>query len=85
MTSLEQQLNWGLKRVFFRSNSKSSRRLAVKKQVIGIEKRIEHLYIFHLRKNISREKNPFKTTLILPSEKYSTNERDQAIFFHDHR
>ena len=37
---LEKQLNWGLKKVFFRSNCKSSRRLRINEQVIGIEQRI---------------------------------------------
>ena len=85
MTSLEKQLNWGLKKVFFRSICKSSRRLRIKKQVIGIEQRTDQLSIFYLRKYIRREKSAFNTTLILLSAKYSINERTQKIIFHDHR
>ena len=56
MTSLEKQLCWGLKKVFFRSNCKSSRHFRIKKQVSGIEKRIDQLSIFSISENISGEK-----------------------------
>ena len=41
MLSLEKQLNWALKRIYFRSKFKSSSLLRISKSFIGIEKRIE--------------------------------------------
>ena len=53
LISLENQLNWGLTEVFFHSNCKSSRCLRIKKQVIGIEQRLDQLLVFYPRKMLS--------------------------------
>ena len=83
-TSIEKQLHWGLTKMFYRSNCKSSRRLRIKEQAIGIKQRINQ-YSFLAQKIYQEGKKAFTTTLILPSAKYSNNAGTQKLFFDDLR
>ena len=49
MLSLEKQLNWALKRTYFRSKFTTSSLLRISKSFIGIEKRIELKCICDIR------------------------------------
>ena len=90
MLSLEKQLNWALKRTYFRSKFKSSSLLRISKSFIGIEKRIELKCITYLYQYLTNKKKAFQNTLRLPTANYRLNKRTkhcstaslQKSFFH---
>ena len=84
MLSLEKQLNWALKRTYFRSNFKSSSLLRISKSFIGIEKRIELKCITYLYQYLTNKKKAFENTLRLPTANYRLNERTKQIIFDKH-
>ena len=84
MLSLEKQLNWALKRIYFRSNFKSSSLLRISKSFIGIEKRIELKCITYLYQYLTNKKKAFENTLRLPTANYRLNERTKQIIFDKH-
>ena len=84
MLSLEKQLNWALKRTYFRSKFKSSSLLRISKSFIGIEKRIELKCITYLYQNLTNKKKAFQNTLILPTANYRLNKRTKQIIFDKH-
>ena len=59
MLSLEKQLNWALKRTYFRSKFKSSSLLRISKSFLGIEKRIELKCITFLYQYLTNKKKAF--------------------------
>ena len=82
--SLEKQLNWALKRTYFRSKFKSSSLLRISKSFIGIEKRIELKCITYLYQYLTNRKKAFENTLRLPTANYRLNERTIHIIFDKH-
>ena len=81
MLSLEKQLNWALKRTYFRSKFKSSSLLRISKSFIGIEKRIELKCITSLYQYLTNKKKAFQNTLRLPTAIYRLNKRTKQINF----
>ena len=81
MLSLEKQLNWALKRTYFRSKFKSS---SISKLFIGIEKRIELKCIIYLYPYLTNKKKAFQNTLRLPTANYRFNKRTKQIIFDKH-
>ena len=81
MLSLEKQLNWALKRTYFRSKFKSSSLLRISKSFIGIEKRIELKCITYLYQNLTNKKKAFQNTLRLLTANYRLNKRKKQIIF----
>ena len=75
MLSLEKQLNWALKRTYFRSKFKSSSFLQINKSFIGIEKRIELKCIKYIYQYLTNKKKAFQNTLRLPTANYRLNKR----------
>ena len=75
MLSLEKQLNWALKRTYFRSKFKSSSLLRISKSFIRIEKRIELKCITYLYQYLTNKKKAFQNTLRLPTADYRLNKR----------
>ena len=84
MLSLEKQLNWALKRTYFRSKFKSSSLLRISKSFIGIEKRIELKCITYLYQYLTNKKKAFQNTLRLPTANYRLNKRTKQIIFDKH-
>ena len=66
LVSLEKQMNWALKSVYFRSNFKSSSDLREKKKIIGIKQLIELeslVFLFQYLKNTKKSlQEHFKIT-----------------------
>ena len=83
MLSLEKQLNWALKRTYFRSKFKSSL-LRISKSFIGIEKRIELKCITYLYQYLTNKKKAFQNTLRLPTANYRLNKRTKQNIFDKH-
>ena len=84
MLSLEKQLNWALKRTYFRSKFKSFSLLRISKSFIGIEKRIELKCITYLYQYLTNKKKAFQNTLRLPTANYRLNKRTKQIIFDKH-
>ena len=84
MLSLEKQLNWALKRTYFRSKFKSSSLLRISKSFIGIEKKIELKSITYLYQYLTNKKKAFQNTLRLPTANYRLNKRTKQIVFDKH-
>ena len=84
MLSLEKQLNWALKRTYFRSKFKSSSLLRISKFFIGIEKKIELKCITYLYQYLTNKKKAFQNTLRLPTANYRLNKRTKQIIFDKH-
>ena len=84
MLSLEKQLNWALKRTYFRSKFKSSSLLHISKSFIGIEKRIELKCITYLYQYLTNKNKAFQNTLRLPTANYRLNKRTKQIIFDKH-
>ena len=78
MLSLEKQLNWALKRTYFRSKFKSSSLLRISKSFIGIEKRIELKCITYLYQYLTNKKKAFQNTLRLPTANYRLIKRTKS-------
>ena len=78
---LEKQLNWALKRTYFRSKFKSSSLLRISKSFMGIEKRTELKCITYLYQYLTNKKKAFQNTLRLPTANYRLNKRTQQIIF----
>ena len=81
MLSLEKQLNWALKRTYFRSKFKSSSLLRISKLFIGIGKRIELKCITYLYQHLTNKKKAFQNTLRLPTANYRLNKRTKQIIY----
>ena len=80
MLSLEKQLNWALKRTYFRWKFKSSS-LRISKSFIGIEKRIGYTYLYQY---LTNKKKAFQNTLRLPTANYRLNKRTNQIIYDKH-
>ena len=81
MLSLEKQLNWALKRTYFRSKFKSSSLLRISKSFIGIEKKIELKCITYLYQYLTNQKKAFQNTLRLPTANYRLNKKNERKLF----
>ena len=74
LLSLEKQMNWALKCVYFRSSFKSSSDLRKKKKIIGIKQLIELkslTYLFQYLKKM--RKKSFRTYLKIPTATFRWN------------
>ena len=65
--SLEKQLNWDLKRKFFRIKFKFSAALGKSKPFIGFEKRIDLKCVAYLYQYLTNKRQAFSNALRLPT------------------
>ena len=84
IVSLEKQMNWGLKRTFFRSSYKSSTLLRQSKKILGISQTIDLKSLLYFYNYIKGEKLAFQENLKLPNALFHINSRTKKVIFQDH-
>ena len=81
LLSLEKQMNWAIKSVYFRSSFKSSSDLREREKIIGIKQLIELKSLAFLFQFFKKLKKAFQSTLKLPAAIFRWNHRPNQIIY----
>ena len=79
LLSLEKQLNWALKTVFYRSRNKSSTSLRIFEEKLGMKHRIELKSFGLLFSILKNERSAFQNHLKLPTTIFRIADRNKKI------
>ena len=79
LLSLDKQMNWALKSVYFRSRIKDSFVFRIKESVLGIRQRIELKSLTYFSRKINKKKL-FQTKKLLTTNLRLNNRSNQTVF-----
>ena len=77
LLSLEKQLNWALKTVFYRSRNKCSTSLRISEEILGMKHRIDLKSFDFLFLILKNERSAFQIRLKLPTMIFRINDRNK--------
>ena len=79
LLSLEKQLNWALRTVFYRSRNKCSTSLRISEEILRMKQRIDLKSFDLLYSILKNERSAFQNHLKLPTMSFRINERNKKI------
>ena len=79
LLSLEKQLNWALRTVFYRSRNKCSTSLRISEEILSMKQRIDLKSFDLLYSILKNERSAFQNHLKLPTMSFRINERNKKI------
>ena len=79
LLSLEKQLKWALKTVFYRSRNKCSTSLRISEEILSMKQRIDLKSFDSLYSILKNDRSAFPSHLKLPTMSFRINERSKKI------
>ena len=79
LLSLEKQLNWALRTVFYRSRNKCSTSLRISEEILSMKQRIDLKSFDLLYSILKNERSAIQNHLKLPTMSFRINERNKKI------